>query len=140
MPAKRYELLEHTADIYLRVYGKDLKTLFKNSAIALFDIIAEKKHGKSPNSQTIIVNKAAENIEELLINWLSELLSLSDAKDLIFGKINVGKISDKRIEASVSGLPRENYRIKTEVKAATYHELKIEKTKSGWQAQIIFDV
>ena len=47
---------------------------------------------------------------------------------------------EKRIEAAAAGYKKENFHIKTEIKAATYHELKIEKTKSGWQAQIIFDV
>jgi SHS2 domain-containing protein len=140
MPTKRYQFLEHTADVCVKVYGKDLKTLFKNSAIALFEIIAEKKHQKLSQAKQVIIKKSSGNIEELLINWLGELISLSETKDLIFNKFKIAKLTDKRIEAIVSGAKREDYRIKTEVKAATYHELSIEKTKTGWQAQVIFDV
>ncbi|MDP3143495.1 MAG: archease [Candidatus Omnitrophota bacterium] len=140
MPTKRYQFLEHTADVCVKVYGKDLKTLFKNSAISLFEIISQKRRGKQSEPQILAIKKSADNIEELLINWLGELISLSETKDLIFNKFKITKLTGKKIEAIVSGVKRENYRIKTEVKAATYHELSIEKAKTGWQAQIIFDV
>lgn len=141
MPTKRYELLEHTADIYVRIYGKDLKALFQNAAIALFDIIARKKRiTTNPTRRILTIRKTAENLEELLISWLSELISLSDAHNLIFEKFKISELSDKKIVASVTGSKKENFRVKTEIKAATYHELKIEKTKSGWQAKVIFDV
>jgi SHS2 domain-containing protein len=86
---KNYELIEHTADIGIRVKGGDLKELFKNSALAMFDIIAEKKtENRSPcllagESQVkrLVIGQKADNLEELLVNWLNELLSLSSAKD-----------------------------------------------------------
>lgn len=141
MPPKKYQLLEHTADICVKVFGEDLKALFCNCALALFDIIARKKRvTTSPAKRILTIRKNAENLEELLISWLSELISLSDAHGLIFEKFKISELSDKKIVASVTGSKRENFRIKTEIKAATYHELKIEKTKSGWQAKVIFDV
>jgi SHS2 domain-containing protein len=140
MPVKRYQLLEHTADICVKVFGRDLKALFRNSAFALFDIVSRKKKGTRQIRQTTSIRKSAENIEELLISWLSELLSLSDARNLIFTQFKIGKLTGKKIEAVVAGFRKENFHIKTEIKAATYHELKVEKTKSGWQAQVIFDV
>ena len=140
MPTKKYQLLEHTADIYVRIYGKTLKELFRNAAAALFDIIAKKKHGKAPKPKVLNMKLSAENPEELLISWLAELLSLSEAKDLIFNKFKIVSLTNNKIEATVSGVKRENFLIKTEIKAATYHELKIDKVKNGYEAEVIFDV
>ncbi|MBM3251739.1 MAG: archease [Candidatus Omnitrophica bacterium] len=138
---KDYEIIEHTADIGIRVSGRDLKDIFIKAASAMFDIIAEPCNvcDKQELKESRI-KKQADDQEQLLIEWLNELLSLSEAKEIIFHKFKINKLTDNQLEAVASGFPRENYKIKTEIKAATYHELKIEKTNSGWQAEIIFDV
>lgn len=135
-----YELIEHTADIGIRVRGKDLKELFKNSALAMFDITAQKKQPITKKQEKIIIKQKADSAEELFINWLNELLSLSSAKELIFEDFKIQKIDGNELEAIVVGDDIKNYKVNTEIKAATYHQLKIEKIKSGWQAEVIFDV
>ncbi len=144
---KNYELIEHTADIGIRVKGKDLKEIFKNAALAMFDIMAEKKPETRPTfggcpekPENIVLEQKAENPEELFVNWLNELLSLSATKELIFNEFKIKKIDEHNLEVEVEGEPIKNYRVNTEIKAATYHALKIEKSKSGWQAEVIFDV
>ena len=67
---KNYELIEHTADIGIKLKGKDLRGLFKNVALAMFDIIAEKKTGEN-KKQKIKIKQRADNLEELFINWLN---------------------------------------------------------------------
>ena len=140
MEDKIYELIEHTADIGIRVKGSDLKELFKNTALSMFDIIAQKQKTESSRQKKIIIEQKADNIDELFINWLNELLSLSAIRELIFNDFNIKKLDENNLEAVAEGEDIKNYRINTEIKAATYHELKIEKISSGWQAQIIFDV
>ena len=136
-----YELIEHTADIGVRIKGKDLREIFTNAADAMFDIIVEfctdcnKLEPKEFN-----IEISAENIEELIVNWLNELLSLSEAKNLIFNRFLFKSLSENHLMSVASGYPREKYKIKTEIKAATYHELRIEKTEKGFQAEVIFDV
>lgn len=140
---KDYELIEHTADIGIRVKAGDLKELFKNAALAMFDIIAEKSSQLSAYSsqlKNIAVKQKAGDLEELFINWLNELLSLSATKELIFSDFKIDKIDDKNLQAEVIGRDIKNYRVNTEIKAATYHQLKLEKSKSGWIAEVIFDV
>lgn len=138
-----YELIEHTADIGIRLKAKDLKGLFKNSALAMFDIIAEKKSPvtahRSPVKK-IIVKQKSNNLEELFVNWLNELLSLSATKELIFSDFTINKLNENVLKAVVIGNDMKNYKVNTEIKAATYHELKLEQTSSGWQAEVIFDV
>ena len=137
---KNYEIIEHTADIGIRVKAKDLGGLFKNSGLAIFQISAEKLFVKNKEQHKIIVAQKATGVEELLINWLNELLSLSAVEGLIFEGIQVNKIDENTIEAVALGSDIKNYKVNTEIKAATYHALKVEKTIAGWQAEVIFDV
>ncbi|MFA4888369.1 MAG: archease [Candidatus Omnitrophota bacterium] len=137
---KPYELIEHTADIGIRVRGRDLKSLFTNAASALFEIIAEEKPAPKKTLKKISLKQKSGDLEELFINWLNELLSLSSAKGIIFQRFKINKLKQDYLEAMVSGTSVINCRVNVEVKAATYHQLKIEKTKTGWQAEVIFDV
>ncbi|MCX5701582.1 MAG: archease [Candidatus Omnitrophica bacterium] len=137
---KNYELIEHTADISIKVKGKDLSELFKNSALAMFDIIAEKKEPNLKKKIKIRIEQKADDVEELFVNWLNELLSLSAIKELIFSDFQIKKIDNNTLKAQVAGEDIKNYRVNTEIRAATYYELKIEEVESGWQAQLIFDV
>ena len=137
---KDYELIEHTADIGIRVRAKDVNELFKNAASAMFQIIAEPKTPVILSSPELPVKLNAESTEQLFVNWLNELLSLSATKELIFCNFKINKIEKNCLEASISGRPSDNFHINTEIKAATYHELKLEQKKSGWLAEVIFDV
>ena len=137
---KNYELIEHTADVGIRVKGDDLEGLFENAALAMFDIIAEKKNLESKNKEKIKIKQKADNIDELFVNWLNELLSLSATKEKIFCEFKFRNLDERNLEAEVYGCDIKEYKINTEIKAATYHELKLEKTGSGWQAEVIFDV
>ncbi len=137
---KNYELIEHTADIAIRVKGKDLKDLFKNAALAIFQISAEKQVTEAKRQKEISITQKADNLDELFVNWLNEVISLSAAKGLIFEDFQINKLSENNLEAIAIGSDINNYKINSEIKAATYHELHIEKTNSGWQAEVIFDV
>ena len=137
---KRYEQIPHTADIAVRVYGKNLKELFVNAAYAMFDIIADLEGLKTPLSIDVKLN--APSKEELLISWLDELLYNSCTKSIIFSEFEILSLDDKNITAKVKGrsIGDNKNRLKTEIKAATYHDLKIKKTPSGYSVSIVFDV
>ena len=149
---KNHEWIDHTADAGVRVYAKNLKTLFKNAAAAMFQLIAKphknilQSHARSfqlqemTGGRKIKIHLDASNREELLIRWLSELISLSDCKRLVFTKFEIEELSDQNLNALVTGQPRKYFSIETEIKAVTYHELKIQKKDSFYSAQIIFDV
>jgi len=144
---KTYEIINHTADIGIRVYGKNLEVLFLNAARAMFEIILEivKKKpifGKTEHEK-FLLNKQGNNVEEVFVSWLSELLYLFSTEGLIMDKADILKLDSSCIHAEVSGIifSQEFYRIKTEIKAVTYHELVVRKTdRGGYEAQVIFDV
>ncbi|MFA6350316.1 MAG: archease [Candidatus Omnitrophota bacterium] len=137
---KNYSLIEHTADIGIKVRGRTKNELFKNSALAVFDIIAEKKPSKNIIRKNITVKLKADTLESLFIEWLNELISLSGARGLIFDCFKIDKLDNDWLKAVISGVPAENYRVNVEIKAATYHQLKIKKTVKGWLAEVILDV
>ncbi|MBN2830854.1 MAG: archease [Candidatus Omnitrophica bacterium] len=134
---KKYEIFEHTADIGLRIKGNDLKELFKNAGLAIFQISSRKQFTKNKKHTVVTVSHKAPNIEDLFINWLNELLSLSSAKGIIFHNIKIKRLDKNSLEADCSGSDVGNYKINIEIKAATYHQLKIEESKEGWQAEVI---
>ena len=137
---KNYELIEHTADIGIRVRARDLKELFKNAALAMFDIIAERSNTENIRAEKINLKQAADNLEELFINWLNELLSLSATGELIFSGFQIHKLDENHLDSTLIGTDIKGYKVNTEIKAATYHQLKIEEDKTGWMVEVIFDV
>lgn len=139
---KKYEFLEHTADIRVRVLGTTISELFQNAAEALFSILIS--HTAKKNTHISIELKAS-SYEELLVNWLNELLSQFYAdKFLPAGYPVVIKNSgnDYILKAELEGeiINFSEFAIKDEVKAATYHGLSVLKHADGLSAEVIFDV
>jgi SHS2 domain-containing protein len=87
-----------------------------------------------------MIKQKAQDLEELFVNWLNELLSLSSTKELIFSDFKINKLDKNNLEAEAEGEDIKNYKVNMEVKAATYHQLKIEDKGDFWQAEVIFDV
>ncbi|MBW1971902.1 MAG: archease [Deltaproteobacteria bacterium] len=137
---KRYNFIDHTADIGIEVYGKDKKELFKNAGIGFFDLITDIKKIKEKISVDIEVN--ADNIEELMVIWLNELNYIFEVKDLVFIDFDIKEISDTHIKAVGKG-ERFNPNIhpmEEAVKSVTYHKIAVKKVKDGYYARVIFDI
>ncbi|MDD5596217.1 MAG: archease [Candidatus Omnitrophica bacterium] len=137
---KNYEIIEHTADIGIRITGRNLKDLFKNAGLAIFELSSEKISTQEKNHKEISIQQKADNLEELFLNWLNELLSLSAARGVIFESFKFKQLDEKNLQAVGIGSRITNYKVNTEIKAATYHQLKITKKRQGWQAEVILDV
>ena len=137
---KRYEIIDHTADIGLRAYGKDLKELFVNAAYGMFSILADLENVQA--TEQVEIKLEAPNDEELFLSWLSELLYQYNSKKIIFKEFSIDKLTENLISAQAQGenLDLQRHRLKTEIKAVTYHQLKVQKIKDHWQAEVIFDV
>jgi SHS2 domain-containing protein len=137
---KTYEQIPHTADIALRIYGKDLAGLFANAAFGMFDVIADLEGLKTP--LTIDINVEAPSREELLISWLDELLYTFYTKGIIFRTFDIAFCDGKKLVAKACGrnVSDNRNRLKTEIKAATFHDLEIKETKEGLTVDIVFDV
>jgi len=137
---KRYEQVPHTADMAAKIYGKDLARLFENAAFAMFDMMADLE-GLEPE-RSVGLEVEAEDRESLLVSWLNEALYTSYVKGMVFNRIRVKYISDKKLTATLEGAKAgaDRSRINTEIKAATYHDIKIEETGEGLTVTVVFDV
>lgn len=140
---KKFEIIEHTADLGIRVYGRTLEELFNNAAIGLFGFMTEHRPKRKIEEKIIL---EAEDYEELLVTWLNELISMFFTYKFLpsrYGiKITRDEPQEKVLEGTLLGEEFDPYsnKISQEIKAATYHNLKVEKIGKKWQAEIIFDV
>ncbi|MFA5351435.1 MAG: archease [Candidatus Omnitrophota bacterium] len=135
-----YQLIEHTADIGIRIKSFSLAGLFKKAGIAISGLSLQRGNQKYREKHKIIIRQKASNVEELFINWLNELLSVSAVESLAFENIQINRINEYFVDAIAIGSDIRNYKINTEIKAATYHQLKVKKNGLIWQAEVIFDV
>ncbi len=137
---KPYRLIAHTADLGMVVRGKNLADLFTQAAWSFFDLMVETQHIDLAQARTIFVE--APDRETLLVAWLGELLYLFEVHRLVFGKFSIRSLTPTALQASVWGESYDpaKHRLKTAVKAVTYHQLHIREERGGWQARIIFDL
>jgi SHS2 domain-containing protein len=135
-----YETFEHTADLGLRVRAADLDTLFVEAAQCLFSAIVEDLATVRP-AKHIDVQLEADHREYLLFDWLRRLLYHFDAEHILFGKFEV-HVSAAGLTASAWGEPidRGRHNLEHEVKAITYHGLRVEKVGDIWEAEVIVDI
>ncbi|MCF7907544.1 MAG: archease [Candidatus Omnitrophica bacterium] len=137
-----FEFIEHTADVGVRVYGFSLEELFRNAALVLFGLMVDYEPRPEIEERVIV---EAEDSEELLITWLNELISLFFAYKFLPASYSI-EIEDRPEQKVLKSCLRgENFnpyenKLKMEIKAATYHDLKVSSTDDGWVAEIIFDV
>jgi len=129
--------LEHTADALVRVHGKDLSERFANAAYALFDQITDLRKVKPKGEMKIVLE--AESREQLLVDFLQELLFLNDTEDIVFSKFDV-KTDGKKLEALVWGekFDEEKHTKRSVVKGITYHKLEFDD--EGGTLTVLFDV
>src|SRR5207245_8807256 len=131
---------EHTADLGLRIHAADLNQLFVEAAQALFSTIVDDLR-TIELKQKIDVSLQGDDLGYLLFDWLNELLYRFDTEHLLFGKFDV-RIENQNLHASAWGEPFDPSRhsLAHEVKAITYHSLKVEKEKDGWLTEVIVDI
>jgi len=136
----RFEFVDHTGDLGVRVFGQTLPELFQQAAEALTFIITDPETIQIKETRKILLE--AKTDEELLITWLNELVYLFDTEGVLFKIFEVLSIHDHHLEALAQGeiYIEDRHPIKTTVKAATYHQLKIEHHRGVWTAQVIFDL
>jgi SHS2 domain-containing protein len=137
---KPFEIIDHTADIGIVAYGADIKQVFANAALGLFNLMADlDDFGESLQRE---IELSAEDVEVLLIEWLNELIYIFDVERIIFKKFEIEELTSTRIKAMCSGekIKPGEHRLKREVKAATYHMLHISKEDGSYKVQVIFDI
>jgi SHS2 domain-containing protein len=137
---KRFEQIDISGDAGIRAYGRDLSDLFLNAAEGMYSLISE-PGGISPKKSVDIETEAGSR-EGLLVSWLNELIFHFDAHGFIGRKIVIHELKDTFIRAVVSGeeFDPEKHDSGLLIKAATYHQMKIEEKNGHLEAEVIFDI
>ena len=135
-----YEYFEHQADIGIRGKGNTLTEAFEQAALAMFEIMVETKGINASESQSVEVT--ANDQDELLILWLSELLFLKDVEGKVFSRFNIESLNANMLSAKVYGevIDVSKHKLKLEVKAATWTQLVIKTENNQYIAQCLVDV
>ena len=129
------------AEAAFEAEGKDLKELFESCADAFIDTSANPKTIKPEIKKEIKIK--GKDIDELLFNFLEELVFIKDADAMVFNKVNVDEISETELKATITGdkiKVGSEQELRADVKAITMHMFKIEKTDKGWKAFVIMDI
>lgn len=134
-----WRLLEHTADIRLEVTGSTHEALFLNAGMGLTSLLGADE--TLPAQEKQILQLTGEDAEDLLVSWLRELLYLSEVRDFILVDASFTHLTSTDLTAELSlRHSTEKDESDVEIKAVTYHGLKIEKSDRGYRAEVVFDI
>ncbi|MCR4337408.1 MAG: archease [Candidatus Omnitrophica bacterium] len=136
-----YEWIDHTGDMGIRIVAPDVKTLFFKAAQGMFSVMAEPK---GPLIDALrrkhTFNLQEQDLDSLMILWLSELLSVSECEHLFFVDFEITHFSFTEICAVAWGIERQHFHYLREVKAVTYHDFHVDQKNGEYRAEIIFDL
>jgi len=134
----KYEFVEHTADVTFKAYGRSLNELFENAAEALESTLVLLEGVALRETTTI--EMSSDSYENLLYDWLAELLVTFEVEHFAVKKCIV-KITDLSLTAECRGerIDPNKHIFNAEVKAVTYHNLQVEKN-NVYHAEITLDV
>ena len=135
----KYKFVEDlTSDVMYEAYGKDLKELFENAALALLSVICKTDKVKPKEKEEFQIK--GNNAEELMINWLQGIIAIVDTEQKFFSKVEIEKIDETCVRAKLSGEPIKPELGETVVKAVTYYKYKLEKTGKGYKVTVCLDI
>ena len=139
MSERRYELIEHTADVGIAVRGRDEAELIANAAYGLLELIADRSVVVARDERVCTVTGA--DAEERLQSALSELLFIHDTEGMLFHEADV-EVRGEVVTVRARGEPFDPARhaILHQIKAVTFHDLRVERAADELRARIIFDV
>jgi SHS2 domain-containing protein len=138
---ERFEFFDHTADIGANVYGNSLAELFENAARAMYEALGRMHKPESSCHKSVELQ--AESAEDLLHDWLTDLLYEIEANHVLYDDFEIHQLTPHCLKATIRGGPIDFTRSQTneEIKAVTYHQLHVESHPDGsWRAVVIFDV
>ena len=138
-----FRFFDHTADVGVELSAPTLSALFEEAALALSAVLSGS--GRVDPRLRVSVSLTASSIEQLLVDWLAELLGRFDVELWLTGAVEVtvdcgdGRCS---LQALVAGEPLDTRRYPSAlpVKGITYHRLRVQQTAEGWCATVILDV
>ncbi|MEM3823637.1 MAG: archease [Candidatus Bathyarchaeia archaeon] len=141
---KGFEFLEHTADVYIAAYGRDLTEAFENAALAMFEVMTNTKNVNPKVND--VVEVVAHDEQALLYSWLEALLVKFELNEMLYSKFKIQSLTQTsegfRLKAEIWGekFNPEKHVQKVGVKAITYHMMEIIKKPGKVVLKFILDI
>ena len=137
---KKFEIIEHPADVKFIAYGATREKLLEHAALAMMSLGCELAGIEERERREIRASGADD--EAVLFDWLAEILAVADAEGLALRRAEVTRVGVGEAQGVVYGEQFDNarHRAGTYIKAVTFHQLAITKTAGGYQATIYLDV
>ena len=135
-----FRYLDHTGDLGMEIYGETPEELFEHAGEGFTHIITDPSTVQASTELEISVDAA--DMEQLLIEWLTELIYRFDAHGWLFREYRIQSLDPGHLSGIARG---ERYNptrhpIRTTVKGATYHQLQVTRSGKGWKGRVIFDL
>ena len=136
-----YKIIEHTADMGIVIWADTLAEVFSEAAQALFKLLVQ-INTPHPTTTSEFRTLEGEDLEDLLVNWLRELLFLFNGEGKIVSSTTIITMEPKKIKAKIDWFlfAPDTDECLVEIKAVTYHKIRVERVSSGFEAQVIFDI
>jgi len=136
----KYRLTRRQSELAVRVTGNSQADLFANSAFALFDVMADVD--KIEVKERINLEVEGTDRDDLMVNWMRELLYLYQGSGYLLRECNIGEVKDTIVKAEVCGekIDPDRHEVKQEIGAVAFHKSRMEKTGNQWTAQVIFEL
>lgn len=124
----------------LEVWGPDLPEVFRQAALGLTSIIVDPASVGDRERRTLSIT--GSDIDNLLVRWLSEILYVYDGDGFLVSDVEIRSLHDSALEATLKGerVDAGNHQFRMDVKAVTYHQLKIAIEKNVWTARVFLDI
>jgi len=134
---KKFEILEHKADLKIRAFGETKEELFLNMLLGMTSALRAKIKNQKTKTRKIKVKSL--DLETLLVDFLSEVLYLAQVNREIYNDVKFKKFIDTELEGKLTGYKVENFG--EDIKGVTYHDLDIHQRKDKkWVATVLFDI
>jgi SHS2 domain-containing protein len=137
---KNYRFFDHTADLGIEVSGQTPEALFEHAALALFELMVDAAGIQATQCRNMVIEGADRT--DLFVNFLREILYLFNGEKCVLTACRVSSIDEGRLTAEIrfGRYDARKHRVKTEIKAVTYHQASLVQTAKGWQGRVVFDV
>ncbi len=136
----RYEYIEHSADLGFKAFGTTIEELFVNAAEALFEVLVALDSIRTRDKHIIHVDSI--DLETLMVGWLNELLYRFETEGFLLKRSQIDKMASCSLQATVWGeiIDPVRHKIRTTIKAVTYHQLYVKRRNDLWESQVVLDL
>lgn len=135
-----FRLLAHTADMGLEATAATLEQLWVEAARGLLAV-----YGGSPAAtpqEALEVVVSGHDLAELLVGWLNEIVFLLENRRFFPANFAIDELDGQQLRATIRGEPLDpaRHRFSRDVKAVTYHQLRLEQRGDHWYTRLYLDL